>query len=469
MNKNIVVIGGGPGGYGAAIRAAQLGATVTIIEKDKLGGTCLNKGCIPTKALYRSAEVLNNIKCSSEFGIEVSDYALSPEKVRERKDAIVSQMTGGLNQLMKGNSIKVIKGSGRIISREEVEVTLEEGETETISCDNVIIATGSSSFIPPIKGADLEGVITSEELLDIPYIPEKLIIIGGGVIGMEFGGIFNSFGSKVTVVEALPSILNTFDGEMLKRLNPMIKRQGIEVYTGAMVKEISKDNDDLKVLVEGKKGEVVLEGDMVLIATGRKANAEGLGLEAAGIEYDRKGIKVSEDYETSLEGVFAIGDVNGRLMLAHAASHQGVAAVERILLGKEIHESPVPSCVFIFPELASVGLREEDLKEKGIEYKVSKFLFGANGKALTLGEGEGLVKVIADDNDRIVGVHILGPHASDLIHEAVPIINEELSVDIIKNMVHAHPTLSEAFYEAVMGLKDEAIHLVPRNKKAAGR
>lgn len=469
MNKNIVVIGGGPGGYGAAIRAAQLGATVTIIEKDKLGGTCLNRGCIPTKALYRSAEVLNNIKRSSEFGIEVSDYFLSPEKVRERKDAIVSQMTGGLNQLMKGNGIKVIKGSGRIISREKVEVSLEGGETDVLSCDNIIIATGSASFIPPIKGADLEGVITSEELLNIPYIPEKLIIIGGGVIGMEFGGIFNSFGSKVTVVEALPSLLNTFDGEILKRLNPMIKKQGIEVYTRAMVKEISKENNSLKVLVEGKKGELILEGDMVLIATGRKANIEGLGLKEAGIEYDRKGIKVSEAYETTLEGAYAIGDVNGKLMLAHAASHQGVAAAERILLGSKIHESPVPACVFIFPELASLGAREEELKEKGIEYKVSKFLFGANGKALTLGEGEGLIKVIADGDDKIIGVHILGPHASDLIHEAVPIINEELTADAIKHMVHAHPTLSEAFYEAVMGLKEEAIHLVPRNKKAAGR
>ena len=286
---------------------------------------------------------------------------------------------------------------------------------------------------------------------------------------MEFGGIFNSFGSKVTVVEALPSLLNTFDGEMLKRLNPMIKKQGIEVYTSTMVKEISKEEDALKVLVEGKKGELILEGDMVLIATGRKANVEDLGLEEAGIEFDRKGIKVSEAYETSLEGVYAIGDVNGRLMLAHAASHQGVAVAEKIALGSEIHEGPVPSCVFIFPELAAVGLREEELKEKGIEYTTSKFLFGANGKALTLGEGEGLIKVIADGEDRIVGVHILGPHASDLIHEAVPIINEKLTVDAIKHMVHAHPTLSEAFYEAIMGLKDEAIHLVPRNKKTAGR
>ena len=469
MVKKIIVIGGGPGGYAAAIRAAQLGATVVLIEKDVLGGTCLNRGCIPTKAFYRSAELINCIKRSSEFGIDISSFAIEPEKIQARKTDIVNQMTGGLAQLMKSNGIEVVRGSASIKSSNEVVAYLEEGETVSLSCDNIIIATGSESFIPPIKGSDLEGVIASEEIMNFKDIPEALIIVGGGVIGMEFGGIFNSFGSKVTIVEALPTVLNMMDGELIKRLNPMLKKQGIETHTSALVKEIYKEDGRLKVLVETKKGQIVLEGDKVLVATGRKPNTHGLGLEEAGIEFDRKGIKVDDSYETSLKGVYAIGDVNGRIMLAHAASHQGVETAERIM-GLEVHiSSPVPSCVFIFPELATLGAREEELKEQGIEYKSSKFLFGANGKALTLGEGEGLIKVLADMNGKILGVHILGPHASDLIHEAVPVISEGLGVDSIKHMVHAHPTLSEAFYEAVLGLNNEAIHLAPNKRKSAGK
>ena len=268
MNKKIIVIGGGPGGYAAAIRAAQLQAQVVLIEKDSIGGTCLIRGCIPTKTFYRSAEFFNNVKRASEFGIEVSEPFLNLNKLQERKNTVVNQLVSGVTQLMKANSIEVIKGTALIKGRNEVEVLFEDGSKSSLSCDNIIIATGSRSANPPIKGSDLQGVVYSDELMNFASVPESLVIIGGGVIGMEFGGIFNAFGSKVTIVEALPSILNMLDGEIIKRLNPMMKKQGIDILTSAMVKEIGKKDGRLQVKVEGKKGELTLEGEQVLIATG---------------------------------------------------------------------------------------------------------------------------------------------------------------------------------------------------------
>ncbi|SHJ36064.1 dihydrolipoamide dehydrogenase [Clostridium amylolyticum] len=469
MEKKIIIMGGGPGGYVAAIRAAQLGAKVTLIEKEALGGTCLNKGCIPTKALYRNAELVNNLKASEDFGILVDNFTLEVNKIQERKNGIVHQLVSGVEQLMKANNIEVRKGHGVLYSCEEnikkVKITLDDGREEIVEGDNIIIATGSHTFIPPIQGVNNEGVITSDDIINFKEIPKSLVIIGGGVIGMEFGAIFNSFGTKVTIVEALPSILNMVDGEIVKRLNPMLRKKDIEVHTGAMVKSIEKHEDKLLVNVEGKKGEFTLEGEKVLIATGRKPNIQGLNLEEVNIEYDKKGIKTEDNYETSVKGIYAIGDVNGKWMLAHAASHQGVEVAERIMGIDNQGSTLIPNCIFIFPEIASLGATEEQLKAEGINYKTSKFLFGANGKALALGEGEGLIKVISDEDNKIIGVHILGPHASDLIHEGVVIMNKEVKVEDIKHMVHAHPTLSEAFYEAVLALNNEAIHAVPSRRK----
>lgn len=465
MGKRITVIGGGPGGYVAAIRAAQLGAQVTLIEKEALGGTCLNKGCIPTKALYRNAEVINNMKNSEEFGITLEGFKIEVEKIQQRKNSIVNQLVTGVEQLVKANSIEVKKGRALLESPNSVKVIYEDENFEIIEADNIIIASGSSSFIPPIEGVNNEGVITSEEILNFKEIPPELVIIGGGVIGMEFAGIFNSFGSKVTVVETLPSVLNMLDGDIVKRLNPSLKKKGIDIHTSTLVKSIEKQGEKLIVKVEGKKGEFTLEGYKVLVATGRKPNVEDLNLESINIKYDRKGIKVDQNYETSVKGIYAIGDVNGKWMLAHAASHQGMEVAERIMGIDHKGSELIPNCIFIFPEISSLGAREEDLKNNGAAYKTSKFLFGANGKALALGEGEGFIKVISDEDNRVIGVHILGPHASDLIHEAVVVINKELKVEDIKSMVHAHPTLSEAFYEAVLGLNNEAIHLVPARRK----
>jgi dihydrolipoamide dehydrogenase len=466
MDKDIVVIGGGPGGYVAAIRGAQLGLKVCLVEKNALGGTCLNRGCIPTKALYRNAEILNLLKNIDEFGMSVEGYSVNVEKIQQRKQGVIDQLVGGIGQLLKANNVEVISGTGSIKDKNTVSVNLEDGSTREITTNNIIIATGSKPVIPPIPGAEGSGIYTSEEILNFTEVPENLAIIGGGVIGMEFAGIFNAMGSKVSVIEFLPNILAQVDTDLTKRLGPSMKKKGVDIHTSTKVIRIEKENDKYTVVGEGKKGEIRIEADKVLISTGRMPVIEGLNLDTVGIEFDRKGIKVNENLETSIEGIYAIGDVNGKIMLAHAASHQGVAVAEKIA-GLESHGElhNVPGCIFIFPEIATVGITEDEAKAKGIEYKTSKFMFGANGKALALGEPEGMVKVISTvEDNKIIGVHIMGPHASDLIHEGALAVSNGMNVDDIANTVHAHPTLSESFYEAVLGLDGKAIHMAPSKR-----
>jgi dihydrolipoamide dehydrogenase len=464
MDKDLIVIGGGPGGYVAAIRAAQLGAKVSLIEKDKLGGTCLNRGCIPTKALYRNAEILNTLKEIDTFGIGVGEIKIDVDKIHCRKQCIIDQLVGGVSQLLKANGVEVINGTAAFKDKNTVEITLIDGNTKTLSSPNIIIATGSTPAMPPISGADLEGIYTSEDILNFEHIPSSLAVIGGGVVGMELACIFNSMGTKVTVIEFMPNILGQIDSDITKRLAVSLKKKGIEINLSTRVTKIEKSSEGYIIYGEGKKGEVQFEAEKLLVSAGRTPVVNGLNLEGVQIDFDRKGIKVDSNYETNIKGIYAIGDVNGKIMLAHAASHQGLFAAERIM-GKEAAQSNhiVPSCVFVFPEIASVGLTEDEAKKDGIPYKTSKFMFGANGKALALGEGEGFVKVIAQE-DKIIGVHIMGPHASDLIHEATLAITNDLKIEHIKNTIHAHPTLSEAFHEAVMGLSGEAIHLVPIRK-----
>ncbi|MBZ9608992.1 dihydrolipoyl dehydrogenase [Clostridium estertheticum] len=466
MEKDIVIIGGGPGGYVAAIRAAQLGAKVCIVEKGELGGTCLNRGCIPTKALYRNAEILNTLKNINEFGIVVDSYSFSVEEIQNRKDKIVNQLVNGVEQLLKSNNIDVILGTACLKDKNTVSISLKNGELREITTKNIIIATGSIPLIPDIPGIDLPGVFTSENILEFKEVPNKLAIIGGGVIGVEFAGIFNSLGSKVTVIEFLPSILAQVDTDLTKRLSVSLKRKGIDMNINTKVISIEKSNEQLIVTADGKKGEIVFTADNVLVSVGRTPMTEGLNIENLGISLNRRAIVVDENYETNIPGIYAIGDVNGISMLAHAATHQGKKVVERIMGYIAPYSSEIiPSCIFAFPEIACVGITENEAKEKGMEYKTSKFLFGANGKALALGEGEGLVKVIATLEDTIIGVHIMGPHASDLIHEGAMAINNNMNVSNIASMIHAHPTLSEAFEEAVLGLKGEAIHMVPTKKR----
>lgn len=462
MNKDIVIIGGGSGGYTAAIRGAQLGQKVCLIERESLGGTCLNRGCIPTKTLYRTAEIFNVLRKSEVYGIYIQNCEINVDKIQQRKQGIVDKLVKGLEQLLKINKVEIIKGNASMVDRNTVQVMNSKGEKIKITAKNIIIASGSKTADLPIEGIDLPGVLKSRELLNFSEVPKNLIILGGGVIGVEFAAIFNSLGAKVTIIEALPQVLSTVDREIAKRFSILAKKSGIKISTSTKVLKIEKNNENLVVYGEGKKGEVQFKGDKVLIAAGRTPLIEGLNLDKVGIEFTRKGINVDDNFETNIKGIYAIGDVNGKCMLAHAAAHQGTAAVEKIMnLRKTEENNLIPSCIFVFPEIASIGITEEEAKNKGIDYKVSKFSFRANSKALTLGEEDGILKVIGrKENNRIIGVHIIGPHASDIIHEAALAVNKKMKVKDIKEVIHAHPTLCEAFYESVMGLKGEAIHMM---------
>lgn len=461
--NDIIIIGGGPGGYEAAIRGAQLGAKVLLIEKDTIGGTCLNRGCIPTKALYRNAEIIKHVKEADHFGIDIPSYSINAEKIQSRKQEVVKNLVTGIEQLIMLNKIEYIAGSGKLIDNNTVEVTTDDGVSEHKG-KNIIIATGSVVSLPPVEGADLEGIYTSDELLDFTEIPESMIVIGAGVVGVEFANIFNSFGSDITLMLRGDYIVKTEDVEVSKRLAMYFKKSGIKVVNKIQYKKIEKIDGMFHVTIESKKGEKTYVAQKLLMAAGRKPSLENIGLEELGIEYTKKGITVNDKYETNVDNVYAIGDVNGILMLAHVASHQGIATVERIM-GHEptINQSLVPNCIFTFPEVSSIGKTEEMLKASGVEYKTNKFNFVANGKALALAEGDGFVKVIESEG-KIVGTHIIGPHASDLIHEAVIIINQGLGVKDVANTIHAHPTLAEAFVEAVLGLHNEAIHQAPAKK-----
>lgn len=468
--KNIAVIGAGPGGYVAAIRGAQLGANIYLIESGKqgIGGTCLNRGCIPTKTYFRNAEIMSTIKNSEEFGITVDGFHLDGKALQERKNKVVNQLKGGIESLIKSyDNIELISGKASIKDKNTIMVQCDNGEEREISVDNIVIATGSEPTMTETKGVDLEGVITSDDLLDMEEIPETLIVVGAGVIGVEFASIYNGLGSNVILLAS--RMLKNADMEVRKRITPYLKRQGIDVYMDIRAKEIIKEGDKLRVVAKykTKDKEVEVVGDKVLIASGRGAVVEGLNLDGVGIEYTHKGIHVNDDFETNVEGIYAIGDVNDvGIQLAHVASSQGVYVMEKLMgIKPEINLDVYPNCVFCLPEVAHVGLTEEEAKEKGIEFKSSKFLFGANGKALTLGETDGFIKVLADENNKIIGVHIIGPHANDLIHEGALAIANELNVEHIAKTIHAHPTLSEAFQEAALGLNDQAIHMAKPRKR----
>lgn len=468
-NKKIAIIGAGPGGYVAAIRAAQLGANVTLIENREVGGTCLNRGCIPTKTYFRNAEIMSSLKKADEFGIHVDGYKLDGKALLERKQSVVNNLVSGIEKLIEAyDNIEFIAGTASIKNKNTLNVTLLDGNNKEVVADNIIIATGSFPQMTETVGVDLKGVITSDDLLELDHIPETLIVVGGGVIGLEFASIYKELGSNVILLAS--RILKDSDKEIGKRLTPLLKKQGIETYVDIRAKEILKDGDKLKVIAKYKEKDEEIEvvGDYVLIASGRKALIKDLNLDEVGIEYNNTGIVVNDEYETNIQGIYAIGDVNSKgIQLAHVASAQGEYVVEKILG----HEPDIvlehwPACVFTMNEVAQVGYTEEQLKEKEIDYKVSKFMFSANGKALSLGERDGIVKILAsNDDNKILGVHILGPHANDLIHEGALAISNNLDAAAITRTIHAHPTLSEAMFEASLGLNDLAIHIAPKKKR----
>jgi len=463
MDKKLIIIGGGPGGYVAAIRAAQLGFQVTIIEKDKIGGTCLNRGCIPTKALYKNAETLNALRNVSNFGVELSDYSFDMTKVQSRKEDIVEKVRAGTEQLLKGNKIQIIKGEARFLDSNTLEVVSEEGETTTEKADRIIIATGSFPSIMPEPGMDLARVISSDEALDLDYVPKKMVVYGGGVVGVEFACIFASYGTEVTIIKYRPRLIRSLDEDLSKRLAFFFRKKKIQFDTGVKIKEVVEADDGIRIITDTDKGIKEYACDLLLNAAGRSPNIAGLNLEAAGVVFDAKGIKVNDNYETSTPGIYAIGDVIGGQMLAHVASEEGKVCVEKMSGNSaSVNYHAVPSCVFSFPEVATVGMTEEQAKERNVDYLVGKSIFAANGKAMTLGETDGFIKIIADRaTHRILGVHIIGPHASDLIPEGTLAVQQGLTIEQIGETIHAHPTLAEAFWEAVMDAKREAIHILP--------
>lgn len=458
----IAVIGGGPGGYVAAIRAAQLGGEVTLIEKNKLGGTCLNVGCIPTKVLLHSAEALAEAKEMAELGINVEVKGVDWNKVQAKKNAVTNQLVSGVSGLMKANKIKVIEGVATFASKDTLVVTKKDGSKENLTFDKIIIAAGSVPAVPPIPGVkENANCVDSTGALSFDTVPKSLLVIGGGVIGIELATAYSRFGTEVTVVEAMSKLLPMMDGELTAQLRKMMETRGIKIMTDAKVQSVEGVGAATKVNVEvGGKVEA-FTADKVLVAVGRRTDTEALNLDAVGIAHDRGRISVNDKMETSVANVYAIGDCLGKVMLAHVASAQGEIAAENAL-GEDVNYDGTtnPSCVYTDPEFAGVGLTEDKAKELGIEYQVGKFPLMANGKSLIMNGGVGMIKfIIGKEYKEVLGVHILGPRATDLIGECALAIGMEATVEDIFATIHAHPTVTEAVREAALAAEKRAIHI----------
>jgi dihydrolipoamide dehydrogenase len=433
--------------------------TVVLIEGERLGGTCLNRGCIPTKSLVKSAELWRELKHAEEFGVTVGEKGFDFEKIMERKDRVVNTLVSGVEQLMKAGKIQVIKGWGEVNEAGKIEV-VTESDRINIEVEHLVIATGSVPARLPIAGTDLPGVVTSDEILDEKTLPERLVIIGGGVIGLEFASIYHELGVKVTVVEMLPTLLANIDEEIPKRLTPLFKKSGIEIFTKTRVKEIKQGENSLTIVVEDAKGIKEVSADRVLLSTGRRPNLRGVKSEQLGLQMERGAISVNLQMQTSVSKVYAIGDVTGGVMLAHVASMQGMIVAEHIAgHSVEMNYRAIPSAIFTYPEIATVGETEQALKASARGYKVSKFPFSANGKALALGESIGLVKIIADEQGRVLGASIMGAQASSLIQELVIAVEKGFKAEELAKMIHAHPTLPEAIMEAAHGILEKPLHL----------
>lgn len=456
----IVVLGGGPGGYVAAIRAAQLGAEVIIIEKNKLGGTCLNVGCIPTKVLLHTADVVETLKHAEKIGVQAENVTINWEQLMTRKTEVVNQLVGGVEALLSSNGVEIINGLGVFESEKSIRVTKGDDRGRVIEFDNCILALGSQASLVPIPGIENEGVIISDEALSLAEIPKRLVIIGGGVIGSEFAQIYSSFGSDVTIVEMAESIIPSIDSEITNFVREKFISKRVKIYEKSRVLEIKKSKS-LIVTIQQLDGTFEIETDKILVAVGRKPATEFVGLEKIGIKTNNGMISVDSRMRTNKKGIYAIGDCNGGIMLAHVASAEGIVAVKTIMNMKpQIDFKTIPSAVYTQPEIASVGLSEQEAREKGLKVNVGKFPLIANGKSIIMME-EGLVKIVADvDTKEILGVQIVGPRATDLIAEAAIALRLEATVDELISTIHAHPTVSEAVMEAGHGVFDYPIHLM---------
>ncbi|MEG2176651.1 MAG: dihydrolipoyl dehydrogenase [Oscillibacter sp.] len=462
--KTVLVIGGGPGGYVAAIRAAQLGASVTLVEKQYLGGTCLNVGCIPTKCLLHSAELVEQIKNQgADIGVKVSGVEVDFPQVIAHKNAISKKLTSGVAGLLKMNKVTKLDGTAAFTAPGKVELTHADGTKTALAADAVILATGSINAAPPIPGLkENPNCIDSTGALSLEQLPKSMVVIGGGVIGLELACAYAAFGTKITVVEAMDHMLPMLDGDLTEIGVNHMKKMGMDFHLECPVQSVEPSALGAKVVCKNKAGEIVsFEAEKVLVAIGRKANTAALNLEAGGLNNDRGRILVNDKMETNVPGVYAIGDcVFGRAQLAHTASAMGEVAAENIMGQSALYdESTNPTCVYIEPEAACVGMTEEQCKAKGIDYKVGKFPMAANGKALILNGGEGLVKIIAGAKyGEVLGMHIIGPRATDLIAEGALAIRLEATMDELISTIHSHPTVTESLREAALNVEKRAIH-----------
>lgn len=458
---DIAIIGGGPGGYVSAIRAAQLGASVILIEKDKIGGTCLNYGCIPTKSFVKSAHLCDEIKRSDMFGIQTSLLGIDMKQIVKRKNSVVSGLTQGIKYLLERSHVKVISGEA-VVSKSKITVKTNKVDA-SIQADKIIIASGSSPVRLPIPGADLPIVLTSQEILELTKVPDTLTIIGGGVIGMEFAFIYSSLGSKVTVIEYMEDILFNFDSDIIDIIKEECREREIKVFTNAKVEEISMAESGEGITsftMDGSCHYVVSE--LVLMSVGRKANLDSINLEEIGVTLNERkdGIQVDLGMRTSCPNIYAIGDITNIIQLAHVASHQGIIAAENCMgFNREMDYSAIPSAVFLSPEIGVVGLCEKGAKKAGIDYKISKFPFAANGKAQSLGDAKGFVKVIYSEKEhRILGAAVIGPGATEMIANFSYFIIKKTELGALKDLIFAHPTTVEAVHESILGIEGEAIH-----------
>lgn len=455
----VAILGAGPGGYVAAIRAAQLGADVTVIEASEVGGTCLNWGCIPTKTLIASAEVLHKTRNAKAFGLELNG-TISPniDKIVERKNKVVSTQVKGIRALFKSWGVNLVEGRGVIVSPGKIQVSQNEGSSIDIETDKIIISTGSRPAQIPVFPFDGQRILSSDHAINPDSIPKSLLIVGAGVIGCEFAFIYKAFGSDVTMVEMMPNAVSTEDEEIAQILERELRKNKIKLLTDKSVEKVDLKDDGVSVqLSDGK----TIEVEKVLVSIGRAVNSQNIGLEENGIDTGQRGeIKVDRKMQTNIDGIYAIGDVTGGIMLAHLASKEGIAAAENAMGGNsEVNYDVIPAAIFTSPEIGSVGLREKQVVEKGIKYKVGRFQFRSLGKSHAIGEISGLFKIIADEEtDKILGAHIIGPHASDLIHEAALAMEKGLTAADIASTIHAHPTLAEGLMEAAEDVHDSAIH-----------
>ena len=455
---DVGIIGGGPGGYVAAIKAAQLGGSVCLIEKGEWGGTCLNRGCIPTKTLFAVANLATQVQEASAFGININGEAtIDYAQVLDHKASVIKQLTGGIAQLLKANGVDTYNGTATLTDKNTIVVGKPDGTTEQLHAKNIVIATGSEPAEPPVFEIDEEQVLTTTGILNLTELPESLLIVGGGVSGCEFASIFSAFGCQVTVLELLPTILATEDVQVIRHIQLFMKRKGITIHTGAKLTHVKKSEAGVTAVLES--GEELI-AEKMLVSIGRRYNTEKIGLEAVGVHTDSGKIVVDAQMQTNVPGIYAVGDVASRYLLAHVASAEGKVAAQNSLGDRvEMDYQVIPWCVFTLPEIGHVGMTEKEATDEGYEVKIGRFPYAANGKALGLGETDGFVKTVSDvESGDILGVHIVGAQASTLIHEAAVAVRLGASAADIAHTVHAHPTLSEMVMESAEAAYGRAIH-----------